>query len=53
MNESIYIEMPVPATRRPICTKQDCKDYGPQLCLVGSIFTGALIGLIIFLVHTS
>lgn len=52
MNESVYIEIPVPANRQ-ICTKQDCKDYGPQICFVGSLFTGALIGLVIFLVHTN
>ncbi len=52
MNESIYIEIPVPANRKnSICTKQDCKDYGPQIIFVGMIFVGALIGLIYFLVH--
>jgi hypothetical protein len=52
MNEAIYIEMPVPANiRNPICTKQDCKDYGPQIIFVGIIFVGVFIGLIYFLVH--
>ena len=58
MNEAIYIEIPVtapvPAMKRsPFCTRQDCKDYGPQICFVCSLFIGALIGLIIFLVHTN
>ena len=61
MNEAIYIQMPVPATsgRRAhncsgiACTKQDCKDYGPNICFVCSLFIGALIGLIIFLVRTN
>ncbi len=59
MNEVIYIEMaPVPATRETssacgACTRQDCKDYGPQIFLVCGIFAGAIIGLIIFLVHTN
>ncbi len=54
MNEEIYIEMPVPANiRNSICTKQDWKDYGPQIAIVGTIFLAALIGLIIFLVRNN
>jgi hypothetical protein len=63
MSEEIYIQMPVPAfkTQESICTRvscgactrQDCKDYGPQIAIVGSVFLAALIGIIIFLVHTN
>jgi hypothetical protein len=59
MNDAIYIQMPVlpvpaiklAATKQPCCTRQDCKDYSPQIVFVSSLFIGALIGLIIFLVH--
>ncbi len=69
MSDTVYIEIPAPAKQkmctrvsceRPCsgsasgaCTRQDWKDYGPQIGIVAAVFLAALVGLIIILVRNN
>ena len=49
----VSCERPCSSSACGACTRQDWKDYGPQIVIVAAVFLAALIGLIIFLVRTN